>query len=76
MDTKHKEEIIERLLAPINSKLDALPTKSDIESSMQIFREKVARVEEKVERVHGEVNDLAQYIRRLDLRIFGVLVLS
>ena len=72
MDTKHIEKIIERLLAPINSKLDALPTKSDIESSMQIFREKVARVEEKVERVHGEVNDLAQYIRRLDLRIFGV----
>eukprot|EP00795_Rhopilema_esculentum_P014940 gene14940-6085_t len=50
MDTKHIEKIIERLLAPIHSKLDALPTKSDIESSMQIFREKVVLVEEKVER--------------------------
>ena len=72
MDTNQIEKIIERLLVPINSKLDALPTKTDIESSMKIFREKIARVDEKVERVRGEINDLAQYVRRLDLRIFGV----
>ena len=72
MNTKQIEMIIERLLMPINAKLDALPTKKDIESSMQTFQEKVARVEERIERVHGEVNDLVQYIRRLDLRIFGV----
>ena len=72
MDTNQIEKIIERLLVPINSKLDALPTKTDIESSMKIFREKIARVDEKVERVRGEINDLAQYVKRLDLRIFGV----
>ena len=65
MNTKQIEMIIERLLMPINAKLDALPTKKDIESSMQIFQEKVARVEERTERVHGEVDDLAQYKRRL-----------
>ena len=87
---------------PINSKLDALPTKRDIENSMQIFevqfknefingKEKVkkqakgfgfckgkdfvkmyARAKEKVERVCCKVNDLAQYIRRFNLCIFGV----
>ena len=31
-----------------------------------------ARVKEKVERVCCKVNDLAQYIRRFDLCIFGV----
>ena len=46
MDTKQIEMIIARLLKPINAKLDALPTKKDIESSMQIFQEKVAHVEE------------------------------
>ena len=72
MDTKQIEIIIERLLVPINANLDALPTKRNIESSLQIFQEKVARVEERIERVHGKVNDLAQYMRPLDLRIFGV----
>ena len=72
MDTKQIEKTIERLLVPINSKLEALPTKTDIDSSMKIFSEKIARVEERVERAHGEINDLAQYVRRLDLRIFGV----
>ena len=72
IDTKRIEMIIERLLMPINAKLDTLPTKKDIESSMQIFQQKFERVEERIERVHGEANDLVQYIRRLDLRIFGV----
>ena len=57
---------------PINAKLDAIPTKRDIESSKQIFQEKVAHVEERIERVHGEVNNLAQYIRCLDLCMVGV----
>ena len=60
MDAKQIEMIIERLLVPISAKLDALPTKRDIESSSQIFQEKVARVEERIERVQGEVNDFAQ----------------
>ena len=33
MDTKEIEKNIERLLVPINNKLDALPSKTDIEIS-------------------------------------------
>ena len=72
MQPDHIEKIFTWLLAPINCKLDALPTKEDIENSLQASREELACVEEKVEQFHGEVNDLAQYIRRLDLHIFGV----
>ena len=43
--------------------------KTKLESSIQIFREKVACVEESVERSHGKVNDLEQYIGQLDLHI-------
>ena len=48
MDIKEIEKIIERLLVPIDNKLDALPSKTDIDSPMQILREKIARVEEKI----------------------------
>ena len=58
VDAKDIEKI-ERLLVPINNKLDALPSKTDIESSMK----KIARMEERVERIQGEVNDLVQYVR-------------
>ena len=57
MDIKEIEKIIERLLVPIDNKLDALPSKTDIESSMQILREKIAKVDEKTESVHGQVSD-------------------
>ena len=76
MDQDNVEKVITRLLPPINSKLDALPTTKDIESSLQAFRKELSHVEAKVEQVHGEVNDLAQYIRCLDLRIFGVPISS
>ena len=70
IDTKQREIIIDRLLIPISAKLVALPTKRDIESSIQVFQEKVALVQERIERVQGNFNDMSQYIRRLDLHIF------
>ena len=42
MDTKEIENIIECLLVPTNNKPDALPSKKDTESSIQIVREKIA----------------------------------
>ena len=74
MDIKEIDKSLERLFVPINNKLDALTSKTEVENSMQICGQKIAHVEERVERVHGELNDLAQYVRRLDLRIFGVSI--
>ena len=71
MEPEQIEKIFANLPAPVNCKLDALPTKEDITNALQAFREEVVRVGEKVEQIHGEVNDLAHCIRRLDLRIFG-----
>ena len=63
-------------LVPISNKLDTLPSKTDIDSSIKIVRGKIARLEERVERIHAEVNDSdsAQYVRLLGLRTFGVSI--
>ena len=63
---------IEDLLKPINKKLDDLPTKEDFNNLSMGLRQEIAHVESKVDHVAIELNDVQQYLRRYDLRIFNV----
>ena len=65
---------IEDLLKPINKKLDDLPTKEDFSNLSMGLRQEIAHVESKVDHVAIELNDVQQYLRRYDLRIFNVPV--
>ena len=65
---------IEELLKPINKKLDDLPTKEDFNNLSMGLRQEIAHVESKVDHVAIELNDVQQYLRRYDLRIFNVPV--
>jgi len=61
---------IEDLLKPINKKLDDLPTKEDFSNLSMGLPQEIAHVESKVDHVAIELNDVQQYLRRYDLRIF------
>ena len=65
---------LEDLLKPINKKLDDLPTKEDFNNLSMGLRQEIAHVESKVDQVASELNDVQQYLRRYDLRIFNVPV--
>ena len=65
---------IEDLLKPINKKLDDLPTKEDFNSLSMGLRQEIAHLESQVYHIAVELNDVQQYIRRYDLRIFNVPV--
>ena len=72
MSAREIENVICKLLKPINEKLDDLPTKSDFESLSKSLNLKVEHVKERIAKVERQVNDVQQYIRRYDLRIFNV----
>ena len=65
---------LEDLLKPINKKLDDLPTKEDFNNLSMGLRQEIAHVESKVNQVASELNDVQQYVRRYNLRIFNVPV--
>ena len=72
MSAREIENVICKLLKPTNKKLDDLPTKSDFESLSKSLNLKVEHVKERIAKVERQVNDVQQYIRRYDLRIFNV----
>ena len=72
MSAREIENLICKLLKPINEKLDDLPTKSDFGSLSKSLNLKVGNVNGWIAKVETQVNDIQQYIRRYDFRIFNV----
>ena len=63
---------LEDLLKPINKKLITITT---INNNLSMgLRQEIAHVDSKVDQVASELNDIQQYLRRYDLRIFNVPV--
>ena len=71
---KEIKSIIEDLLKPISKKLEDLPTKEDFNNLSMGLCQKISHVERKVEQVENDLDDVQQYLRRYDLRIFKVPV--
>ena len=67
---KEIKSIIEDLLKAISKKLEDLPTKEDFNNLSMGLCQKISHVERKVEQVENDLDDVQQYLRRYDLRIF------